>query len=628
MKKIFFSIVFFIYAFLWITLFLLEIFYSNFTFLITFLDNKLRFPLLYVLQNGNIRAFIDTVPIMLTPLLLVFLFVRIKRKWIRNLLFSLLACIIASIFTIDVILITYKIVTKLDFDFRLFWYNTSVFTITLWKIAPITVLGIIGGFLILIIFWYTFLTVISHKSPSKKTLITLLTLFIISFITQVVTFRNQREALIHFVYSIARYKHSVGTYYEKQYNEHIQKLLQQNNIVSGQVTPNALGKNIFIVELESVSNLVINEKITPQLITSAREGILFPHFYSTAVQTLRAQESILCGLPPTMHKEIIRTLPLETIQRLPCLPKMLQQLGYEILFFDSFYGDGGFQETYEFLKSIGFQEIHGYDIMQENDPKTSWGYREDGFYTRVFEYLEKHPTNEPRFVYITASATNHFPFEIDKKSFDNHLPYPDAQTIEQRAANATFVQDAYLGVFLEKFKQTYADQSSLLILSDTSWPVPIHGNIYNLVGAYEENFLIPLVFIPAKSISESFETGKVVQERFEQTDIVPTLLHLIHGEEPRGFLGQSFVPALRKNMAYTPSWKLSLQPYDGGYISLVRFPDKYLFNLTENTVTHYQLDSDPQERSPVSVEKSEKFLSLIDDYFQKNASQSTQSAQE
>ncbi|OGY78774.1 MAG: hypothetical protein A3B74_03220 [Candidatus Kerfeldbacteria bacterium RIFCSPHIGHO2_02_FULL_42_14] len=622
MKKTIFFLLLFFYAFLWITLFLLAIFYNNHTLLITFLDNKTAFPFFHVLQGANIRALIDTFPIMLTPILIALLLAHIKQKWVRRVLVGITAAITAIVFAIDIILIVYKIITKLDFDFRLFWYNSSVIATTIWRVAPLATWALAEAFFFLIVFWYAFLSVLSQAPRPKKNSVALLTILILSFIIQGVTFHTQREAFTHFLYSIVRYKRSIGTYYERKYNEHIQKLLQQNNIFGENKIPKPLGENIFIVQLESVSSLVVNEKITPNLTASAKEGILFPNFYSNSVQTIRAEESILCGLPPTMHVQLMRKLALENIARLPCLPKLLQELGYQTLLFDDFYG--GFEETDTFLKTIGFQEMHGYDIMQKNDPKTSWGYREDEFFQRVLEYLAQHPSDKPRFVYITVSATNHAPFDIDEKTFSARLPYPKGDTIEQKAANATFVQDAYLADFLKEFGKEYAEQSSLFILSDTSWPVPIHGNIYNLVGAYEENFLIPMVFMPAKSIQETFATDKIVQERFEQIDILPTILHLINGKAPSEFLGQSLVSVLRKDSTSEPaSWKLSLQPYDGGYISLVRFPDKYLFNLTENTVTRYKLDSDPQERAPLGTEKPDAFLPLIENYFLKNTNVST-----
>ena len=61
-----------------------------------------------------------------------------------------------------------------------------------------------------------------------------------------------------------------------------------------------------------------------------------------------------------------------------------------------------------------------------------WGYREDSFFTRVDEYLQKHYTSEKLFIFITASATNHTPFKVHDGRLLDKIPYPNPKKFAER----------------------------------------------------------------------------------------------------------------------------------------------------------------------------------------------------
>ena len=71
-------------------------------------------------------------------------------------------------------------------------------------------------------------------------------------------------------------------------------------------------------------------------------------------------------------------------------------------------------------------------------------------------------------------------------------------------------------------------------------------NIYNERGAYEENFLIPLLFVPPISGRDPFAIGTAHDHRFSQMDVFPTILELI-GMERKLLLGESFAPWLLRS---------------------------------------------------------------------------------
>src|SRR3990172_3389526 len=173
-------------------------------------------------------------------------------------------------------------------------------------------------------------------------------------------------------------------------------------------------ENVFIVQLESGNALAVNGNLTidgiaydetynPKMREIAKDGIYIPYFWGNSIQTNRAQENILCGMTGNL-KEAFSYRPNEL--NVTCLPEILNKANYTTLFFRS--DDIEFANTGNFMKHLGFKEIHYDDIMKDDDVKFRWGYDDCRFYTRVFEYLkENYPDSQKLFVYIEVSSHHH-----------------------------------------------------------------------------------------------------------------------------------------------------------------------------------------------------------------------------
>jgi hypothetical protein len=246
-----------------------------------------------------------------------------------------------------------------------------------------------------------------------------------------------------------------------------------------------------------------------------------------------------------------------------------------------------------------------------------WGYREDTWFTRVNDYILEHFDTGKYFIFITASATNHTPFEVMDSRFDDSVPYPDPENFEERLSNTTYVQDAYFGHLYDLYRSNYSDRATLIAVSDHSWPFPIHKhNIYNERGAFEENFRIAMLIIPPSTGSE-FAVGTTVAQRFSQMDILPSFLELTNVRQDY-WLGESFAPWLLVNPGRAPaepqSMKVCIQPYGGGFIAVHRYPQKYLFDVLGKNVKVYNLLNDPEETAP-TLHDTDEYLPLIREFF-------------
>lgn len=514
-------------------------------------------------------------------------------------------------------LLLYKAVRKIDFDFYFLWYNTADALPAVWKLyAPWVPAALVSMAVLFFVQRAAFprfaAFVLASPSIRGGALAIVLSASIVS---QVVTIDSIRGSAAGFLYSSFLSDRRLRDDYRALYLKHIETLRASRPEPGGRADLSRVGDVVFFVKQESLNGLLLGPKTTPQLLRAAQDGILFREFYANSIQSLRGYECILCGVPPSLAGDLVDEYSPAELSGLSCLPRIFRALGYHSLYF---FGGSRNPRIMQFASSIGFENVMADDIAQPGDTKFDWGYREDVFFTRVFEHLEKRFPKQKLFVFIDTGATNHTPFEVLDDTLLNQVPFPDARSFEEHLANTTFVQDSYFGRLYDRFRQRYGASGSLVVASDHAWPLARHkNNIYNERGAYEENFLIPMLFVPPSSSSARFSSGAVVSQRYSQMDILPTMLDLI-GLRHKGLLGESFSPWLladpdlnRRGPART---KISVQPYGGGFISAVRYPDKYLFDVLGQRVSVFNLQKDSGELSP-EYREIKDYMPLIENLF-------------
>jgi hypothetical protein len=567
-------------------------------------------------QLGTLLTFINVLCIVLVPPIIYTLFASSRRLWSRRVIRICILILNAVCFHIAAFLSLYKSLRRLDFDFYFFWYNTADALPALWKLFapwfPVVALCIIG---FIFLQKPAFTPIMNGLRSSKKIRFVLAAIFALSILCQLATIRSVRGSTAGFLYASFFSDRQLRNDYGDLYRKHITDLRSDTLTAGSQADPSKMGDVVFFIKQESLNALLAGPKITPQLMRASQDGILFPKIYANSIQSLRGYECVLCGVPPSIAGALVDDYPAGELKDLYCLPKIFKSLGYHPLYF---FGGSRNPRIVHFAETIGFEKVLADDIMKEGDFKFDWGYREDIFYTRVFEYLQQHYAHSKLFIFIDTGATNHDPFEVLDNALLDKIPFPKHENFTEHLSNTTFVQDSYFGHFYGLFKKQYADRGSVLAVSDHSWPMEAHRyNIYNERGAYEENFLIPLLFVPPQSQKASFATGTTVRYRFSQMDILPTVLDLI-GMKQKHLLGKSFAPWLvnspsRERPAPVKT-EISIQPYGGGFISAVRYPEKYLFDVLGRNVKIFDLQKDPQESSP-EIHDAGEYMPLIKEFF-------------
>jgi phosphoglycerol transferase MdoB-like AlkP superfamily enzyme len=566
----------------------------------------------------TVLLLINIMVIPLIPLIFRVLAVSFTQRQNRGVTYA--AAVSGALYLLLIaFLAIYKSVCRIDFDFYFFLYNTDdALPVIIKMFAPWIPVILLTGAAFMYILKNAFVlpTRQALKSPKKARRIILTALFFCC-VCQIVTLQDVRGSTAGFVYASSLSDRKLRDDYAGLYAKHIEALQESLPRRTDRFDPSALGDAVFIVKQESLNGLLANPEITPQLFRAGRDGVLIQKMYGNSIQSLRGYGCILCGVPPSITFALADAYPAAELEKLNCLPRIFQDLGYRTLYF---FGGSRNPRIVHFAESIGFEKVLADDIMRPEDVKYNWGYREDIFYARVREYLKARYDGQKLFVFIDTGATNHAPFDVLDKSLNKKVPFPRPRNFTERISNTTFAQDAYFGILYDMFVEDYGDRGTLIAVSDHAWPIPVHkDNIFNERGAYEENFLISFLFVPPMSKAAEFDIGARVPIRFSQMDIQPAILDLLGMERPE-LLGESFAPWLLKtsdnrNPGETKA-TLSIQPYGGGFIALVKYPKKYLFSVLDKNVRIYDLEKDPGEFSP-EIHPVDEYIPLIHDFFRR-----------
>jgi len=388
-------------------------------------------------------------------------------------------------------------------------------------------------------------------------------------------------------------------------------------------------ESVFILQLDSQNALALNNilkvngksyegEFMPQEKRIAQDGVYFPFFWANAVQTARAQETLLCGIANNLGRA--NSYDPSGIKNM-CLPAILKKNDYRTVMFRS---DGlDISNTKNFMESIGFDKVLGQEVMKENDPKYSFGYDDCVFYKRAFEYLKSTEADPSKklFAYFEVS-TNHAAFAPRGQTFAH--AYKPASNFVEQYINSALEQDYWVGEFYKDFREYTGGKAHLIITSDTSWPLGVNGSTFNEVGAHTDDFAIPVTYIPPTSRAKEFRVGEGVSQRFDQTDIIPTIMELLSGKN----VGNSFVPFMKKatNLSLRNSLYLGdhgeryedchllTQPYNGGKIVIVKGDDYHLYQIDTQTLLYYNLKEDFLEQNPTILEENLPYDAFMNQY--------------
>lgn len=380
-------------------------------------------------------------------------------------------------------------------------------------------------------------------------------------------------------------------------------------------------ENIIFLHLESLNGLTATgrgnpehpEPPFPQLSAIAQDGTWLVNFFASSIQTNRVVESVLCGIANNLG--VAYSYPAR-LDQLPsnCLPAVLARQGYQTLYFSAF-PDSRFMNFENFIPKLGFTHSRYADYMNaQTDSLEDWGWDDCDFYTKTFQILnQEYPSSQPKFVYMEVGSS-HYPFINHQKYRDIHR-YPRPQTFVENYTNSLLEQDACLGKFYQYYRESFADSTHLFIYGDNSWPIGLHDNNFLISQyAFNDNFIVPLVYIPPRSREKEFAVNKQDENYYGQSDIAATVVELLGGQLEDS---NSFLYTLLANPDFPNQYQnchVLVQPYTGGYIAVINGQSKYIYHLETGQLTLYDLKQDFYEQHPLVLEDNLSYNQFTSNY--------------
>ncbi len=361
--------------------------------------------------------------------------------------------------------------------------------------------------------------------------------------------------------------------------------------------------HIFLVTIESFNSLYVEKKakngkeIIPVFNDLISEGLYVDNFYGNSVQTIKGQFSILCSLLPLAKGKSSYYLD---GKKLNCLPKILNKIGYSTYFHKCFH-KLRFDNTGKFMKDLGFKRLltsksSHLSEAEKREKIWGWGVQDDISYTQYLDHAENFIKNGKPLFSTIHTVSHHMRFNnVPKKQ---QYIYPNTSNQNEMFVNSLHLSDKFLGHFIKELKRRNLYEDSIIIITgDHSFPSGEHDLYHNEKGYYEEFFKTPFLMIWKNVIKPK----RVFDKTYSQIDIMPTLLDVIGMSGGYAFLGRSIL----KN---EDQYAYLIQPYNGPYFGIVKYPYKYIFDKRTGKSYFYNLEKDPMEKKP--LEKDHQMIGV------------------
>jgi phosphoglycerol transferase MdoB-like AlkP superfamily enzyme len=354
----------------------------------------------------------------------------------------------------------------------------------------------------------------------------------------------------------------------------------------GDSIPSFRSKNVVIIVMESLSSEHVgafNRHVddypgfTPFL-DSLMEHSLVYNGFANAKQSIEGIPAIVASLPGLTDRSFINSIYIgNTINSLASL---LGNKGYHTSFFHG--GTNGTMNFDRFADLSGFGHYHGrseYDNDADFDGR--WGIFDEPFFQYFAKNLNKNP--EPFFsVFLSLSA--HHPYTVPDK-------YADRFRQGNLAIQETIM---YADHALKKFFETAAEMSwyenTIFVITADHTSEADLDEYQTRLGMYR----IPIVFFsPAEKLHGNTNANAA------QVDIMPSLLNLLHYDEPFVAFGENIFETSSQSFAVT---------YLNGIYQLIRQPYVLEFNGEKSLALYHVEDDVMMSRNLIDEEKDQVAL--------------------
>lgn len=286
------------------------------------------------------------------------------------------------------------------------------------------------------------------------------------------------------------------------------------------------GKNLMIVQVESLENFVINKKIggqeiTPNINNLINKSIYFNNYRESTNNGNSSDSDLMtnAGVYPVREGSVFFRFP--TNEYSQSLPSILSQNGYET---NAIKGcKGNFWNWKIALKSIGFNKCLDKNSF-ENGEMIGFILSDRDYFNQILG--KKELFKEP-FYNFFVTASSHSPFKVEQKYHEIQLPDNLKDTRLGDYFQAIHYADKSIGEFINELSERGILKNTVIVLyGDHTGP---EKYFYDSLQAIADNnpwWLHNDKRIPLMIYSNGI-TPEVREINSSQVDLLPTILYLM-----------------------------------------------------------------------------------------------------
>lgn len=280
--------------------------------------------------------------------------------------------------------------------------------------------------------------------------------------------------------------------------------------------------NVVLITVESLSASFLsaygNEKhITPNLDTLMQHSMVFDHLYAVGNRTVRGLEALSLCIPPSVGESIVKRQENRCEGR--TVGHLLSRRGYQTLFL--YGGDSYFDNMGDYFGNNSYEVIDRSAISHVTFANI-WGVCDEDLYAKALQVFDEQAKASRPFFAQLMTVSNHRPYTFP----EGKIQFEGDPMCRDGAVKYT---DFAIGQFLKEARShEWYDRTVFVIIADhcassagkTSIPV--------------EKYHIPCIIYAPSMIQPCH-----VSTLCSQIDIIPTLLAMLHTDEPTPFTGRN-----------------------------------------------------------------------------------------
>ncbi|MDN5696487.1 MAG: sulfatase-like hydrolase/transferase [Rubrobacter sp.] len=377
-------------------------------------------------------------------------------------------------------------------------------------------------------------------------------------------------------------------------------------------TPSTGKRNVVLIQLESTRARSVTPyesvtpsgedgtsgedgagpEITPFLDRLARQSLVAENAYAAVPHTTNSLAAINCGIYPPSTPRATDGLAEDVPSR--CMPKLLEEQGYNTAFFQS--ATENFESRRAVVNNFGYEDFFPLESMDKEGYERAnyFSYEDDIMLEPSRRWLQQNKDQPFMATYLTGTAHDDYgvPSRYGMKNFSE-------DPLLNRYQNTVRYQDFFVKNLIQQYKQAGEFENTVFVITgDHGEAFGEHGRFQHDKVPYEEGVRIPIMILDPQR-QDWTNGGARVDEPANQLNLLPSVMGLLgYRIEGGEYPGEALWNLAEDRTLNFSCWgtRECLASLEGDM--------KYIYNYGDRPDELYDLSRDPLEQNNLLAEAS------------------------